>query len=114
MVRECIEEVGLEPVEYRYVATISCNNIALEQLAIVHVYLCEAWAGTLIETAAMKPYWFDIEQIPYENMMDNDKAWLPQVLAGDIIRAYFELNENYEMIEPPIIEKIEDKPKQLC
>ena len=97
MVRECTEEVGLIPTEYEYAAEITCNNTGINQLAIVNVYLCSAWEGTLIETDEMKPYWFDINAIPYESMMDDDKYWLPLVLSGKKIKATFELDKDYVM-----------------
>lgn len=90
MIRECIEEVGLKPTEYSLVAELYFNDDG-----IVYTYLCNSWEGKLIETDEMKPFWFDINNIPFDNMMDDDKHWLPFVLKGKKIRAFFELDENY-------------------
>lgn len=97
MIRECIEEVGLQPTEYEYMAEISFNQIVDDErsVAIVYVYVCKSWTGNLIETEEMKPYWFDINNIPFDKTMDNDKYWLPLVLAGKKIIASFDLDENY-------------------
>lgn len=97
MVRECIEEVGLQPTEYEYMAELSFNQLVDNErsIAIVHVYICRAWEGTLIETDEMKPHWFDINNIPYDKTMDDDKYWLPLVLSGKKIIASFDLDENY-------------------
>lgn len=97
MVRECNEEVGLIPTDFEYVAEIVCNNTGINQLAVVHVYICKSWCGTLIETDEMKPCWFNLDAIPYESMMDDDKYWLPLVLGGKKIKATFELDQNYVM-----------------
>lgn len=100
MIRECIEEVGLKPINYNYVARIVFNRVIDGEVnaSIVHVYTCSEWVGKLIETSEMKPFWFDLNAIPYDRMMDNDKYWLPQVLNGEKIKAIFELTEDYQTI----------------
>lgn len=30
----------------------------------------------------MRPQWFDIKDIPYEQMWEDDKIWLPELLKG--------------------------------
>jgi len=49
MIRECIEEVGLEPVDYEYVARLSFSQPSENRLSISHIYICKTWKGTLIE-----------------------------------------------------------------
>lgn len=97
MIRECIEEVGLKPIDYEYVAELTFINTVNNEkrIAIGHVYIVKSWSGVLIETDEMKPYWFDINNIPYDKMMDDDKYWLPLILSGKKIVASFELDENY-------------------
>jgi 8-oxo-dGTP pyrophosphatase MutT (NUDIX family) len=106
MIRECIEEVGLEPVEYEYMAELSCNQLVGDEksTAVIHVYICKNWTGDLIETDEMKPYWFDINDIPYDKTMDDNKYWLPLVLDGKKIVANFDLNENYVTLNHDIKE----------
>lgn len=93
MIRECIEEVGLKPIDYEYMAEISFINNQ-KNIALVHVYIVKSFSGNLIETEEMNPYWFDLNNIPYDRMMDNDKYWLPLVLDGKKIKGCFELDEN--------------------
>jgi hypothetical protein len=31
----------------------------------------------------MKPEWFDLNTIPYENMWDDDKIWMPRIIDGE-------------------------------
>lgn len=33
-----------------------------------------------VETEEMKPQWWNISQIPYEQMWESDKIWLPRIL----------------------------------
>lgn len=108
MIRECIEEIGLKPLEYDYVGEVTFNQIMDGErgLAVVHVYICKKWSGSLIETGEMKPFWFDINHIPYDKTMDDDKYWLPLVLSGQKIIAHFQLDENFEIIDYKI-EKVD-------
>ena len=106
MIRECIEEVGLRPTKYEYVAEVSFNQLVDDNrtVAIVHVYICRSWDGELIETDEMKPHWFDINNIPYDKTMDDDKYWLPLVLDGKKIIATFELDDQYGTLDYSIDE----------
>ena len=62
----------------------------------------------------MRPKWFPIEDIPYDQMWADDRHWLPLVLKGSHFRAHFtfrgqstlteyvvqELSANQSAIEP--------------
>lgn len=51
------------------------------------IFLVEDWEGEPEESEEMKPQWFDIDKIPFENMWDGDEKWMPQVLKGEYINA---------------------------
>lgn len=106
MIRECIEEVGLKPVLYKYMAKIVFEEIIDKELCevIVYVYTCTKWGGILVETEEMKPYWFDLNNIPYDKTMEDDKYWLHYVLDNKKIIANFKLDENYNTIDYSIKE----------
>jgi ADP-ribose pyrophosphatase YjhB (NUDIX family) len=53
----------------------------------VYVFLITKWEGELEETEEMgKPEWFDIDKLPFEEMMPVDRIWLPLVLSGQRIK----------------------------
>jgi hypothetical protein len=52
----------------------------------------------------MKPQCFKINKLPYKNMWDDDKYWLPLVLKGKSVEADFLFNENQKMIDKEIKE----------
>ena len=114
MVRECIEEVGLQPTEYEYMAELSFNQIVNgeRRVSIIHAYLVHSWKGTLKETDEMKPYWFDLNNIPYDKTMDDSKYWFPPVLEGKKIIADFELDNNYITLNHDIKEVKTCKPNR--
>ena len=57
---------------------------------IVHVYVVREWTGEPQETGEMKPEWFSVSRIPYDEMWPADCHWLPQVLEGKSVTARFE------------------------
>ena len=64
----------------------------------VHLFLAKDWAGTPKESEEMAPKWFKFDEIPYGQMWDDDKFWLPRVLKGEKIEADFIFKEG-EKIE---------------
>lgn len=59
----------------------------------VHLFLAKEWQGEPAESEEMKPAWFAFSEIPYENMWDDDKHWLPLVLEGKKLEADFVFRE---------------------
>lgn len=46
----------------------------------VHIFMIEDFSWDVVESEEIKPYWFDINNIPYKKMWADDKIWLPSVL----------------------------------
>jgi len=65
----------------------------------VHVFFIEKWEGNLNESEEMKPKWFEIDEIPYEQMWSDDIHWLPRVLKGEKVNGKFTFNEKDELTE---------------
>lgn len=53
---------------------------------VMHIYLVSLWEGTPRETDEMTIEWFDIKDIPYDQMWENDRKWLREVLQGKKVR----------------------------
>ncbi|KAF9313556.1 hypothetical protein BG003_005061 [Podila horticola] len=47
-----------------------------------HVYKAHEYHGEIRECDEMRPQWFDFKDIPYEQMWEDDKTWLPELLKG--------------------------------
>ena len=96
-VREAYEEIAvkIDPKELKRVATIEFRFDKIpekqdwNQTVAVFVAQWHPKMGEPQETEEMKPFWCEIEKIPYDRMWDTDHYWLPQVLAGEIIQATF-------------------------
>lgn len=96
-IRELKEEVEVctnsEFVEK--IATVEFHNIKSDgEMFIIrgHVYLIRKWEGEPQETEEISnPTWFDINNLPFDEMMPADKVWVPYVLSGKkiIVKASF-------------------------
>ncbi|TVQ24778.1 MAG: 8-oxo-dGTP diphosphatase [Spirochaetaceae bacterium] len=87
-VRETQEEVGVTPIDLQSVATLSfafADGYGLR----CEVFLASRWTGTLTETDEAVPFWSPLEAIPYDAMWQDDRYWLPEVLAGREVAGYF-------------------------
>jgi len=73
----------------------------------VHVFLAEKWKGLPKETEEMKPGWFSFGSIPYGEMWQDDRHWLPLVLEGKKVKARFVFGKDNEAIEGMGIEEVD-------
>jgi 8-oxo-dGTP diphosphatase len=72
----------------------------------VDVYTTRNWEGEPEETDEMKPKWFSIEDIPYDEMWLDDAHWLPLVLGDKKIDCEFCFNKEGTYIESHIFHRI--------
>ncbi len=47
----------------------------------------------------MRPEWFSIENIPYDDMWADDPYWLPRVLEGDKVDFSFTFDSDGDLVE---------------
>lgn len=91
VVRETKEEIQVRPQELAKVAELNfyLHRERAEKANdfYVEVYFCRQWEGEPVETEEMAPKWFKTDDLPYDEMWDDDRYWLPKVLAGQQIVA---------------------------
>ena len=94
-IRETEEEVKIKPKKLEKVAIFDFYfpEHRKEHNQQVHVFLIREWEGEPEETEEMKPQWFKTEIIPYDEMWDDDKYWLPHILEGKKLKAKFFFDE---------------------
>lgn len=71
----------------------------------VYLFLVKDWDGEPSESEEMLPKWFKFSEIPYKSMWDDDKHWLPLILANKKIEADFIFKEG-EIIDKYNIREI--------
>ena len=55
----------------------------------VHVYRASGLHGTPVETDEAVPLWVDLDAIPYDRMWEDDRLWLPLLVAGQRFSGYW-------------------------
>lgn len=99
-IRECQEEIGVTPTHFYQVAE---NDFQAELEndpwnMYGYVYFCDEWDGEPVETEEMAPQWFNIADIPYKYMWQDDEFWLPHVLEGKKVAARFTFDEEDNLL----------------
>lgn len=96
MIRECQEEIGVTPQNYKSAGIMMFDEpFGLKRERVqIHIFICTTWTGTPGESEEMIPGWHPINSLPFNNMWSADVHWLPTVLAGNIIKADFRLDDD--------------------
>lgn len=87
--RELREEVGLTASALLPVGQLQFSFIDESPDLLVHLFTVEEYEGVVAETDEMKPAWFLINEVPYDEMWPDDRYWLPQVLSGQVCQGRF-------------------------
>jgi 8-oxo-dGTP diphosphatase len=58
------------------------------------VFVCRNWRGEPRGSDELDPEWFALEQVPYDEMWDDARRWLPSVLGGASVRRTFVFGED--------------------
>ena len=87
-VREVQEELGVTPVGLKRGGTLHFQFLDGYKLHVA-VFTAANCLGQPIETDEATPLWKAVDQIPYEEMWQDDPHWLPLVLAGTQFSGYF-------------------------
>jgi len=70
----------------------------------VHIFYTKEFKGNPTESEEMKPQWFDIAEIPYNQMWSDDKYWLPLFLKGKRFKGKFLFDKFNEIIDYSLLE----------
>ena len=90
-IREVQEELGVTPLQVSERGELSFQF--LDGLALhVRVYVALDHAGEPMETEEAVPLWVDQSAFPYDQMWEDDRFWVPHMLAGRgfALRAVFD------------------------
>ena len=84
MLRETMEEINVTPTNYQKHGVLRFDMYVKGEhvLEDVHVFTTTEFAGEPCETEEMRPSWFDLKQIPWEQMYPTDKMWLPWLIKN--------------------------------
>ena len=89
--RETLEEVGIEARDASLMAELKFVERAGAQW-LGYAFVASDYEGTPIETAEARPFWVPLDRIPYDEMWEVDRIWLPEMLAGRPLKGEFLFN----------------------
>ena len=65
----------------------------------VHVFLVRSWKGEPQETVEIRPVWAKMRDLPFTQMWDDAKFWLPKILTGQKISGIFTFDNDLKVIK---------------
>jgi 8-oxo-dGTP diphosphatase/2-hydroxy-dATP diphosphatase len=89
LVREMQEESGLTPTKFEKRAVMYFEFKGGPDIIEVNLFFIDEYEGELIETEEMKPKWFDVNNLPWGDMWNDDPIWYPLFLDGKKFEANF-------------------------
>ena len=80
--RECHEELEITVSNLEYCGQHRFQFVDGYSIH-VWVYRTRDFKGVPVETPEARPLWVRQDEIPYDQMWEDDKFWLPMVIAGE-------------------------------
>ena len=96
--RETKEEAGVEIKEMNKLGVLEFKYQDGSGNMEVHIFYVKEFRGSPAESEEMKPRWFDVNEIPYNQMWPDDKYWLPMFLDGKKFKGKFLFDKSNEII----------------
>ncbi len=80
--REVEEEIRVSVKEMEKKGIITFEFQDSQETLEVHIFHISEFKGEPTESEEMKPQWFNVDEIPFEEMWSDDKHWVPLFLEG--------------------------------
>jgi 8-oxo-dGTP pyrophosphatase MutT (NUDIX family) len=95
-IREIQEEIGVrvDSADLKTVGTLKFDfneNADWEQECTL--FIVDRWTGEPGESEEMRPRWYALNALPFEEMWIDDPHWLPRILKGEKIHGEFLFNK---------------------
>lgn len=87
-VRETQEELHVTPLNPAKVGELFFAMTHIPDIHC-HVFRATEWEGTATETAEAVPLWTSFDELPFDEMWEDDRHWLPLMIEGTHFLARF-------------------------
>ena len=87
-IRETNEELLINPLNVRAAGELFFHAEDMPRIH-GHVFVATDFEGTPSETDEAIPIWYKLDELPFDEMWDDDRLWLSEVLAGKTVQGYF-------------------------
>lgn len=98
-IRELQEESGLVVAD-KDLQQVALINFYFDGNPVFecYVFVTTAWQGEPVETEEMKPQWYSVANLPFEEMWAADVKWIPLILNGETIEAEVNFNADGSVV----------------
>lgn len=86
--RETAEEVGVDAEQARLAAVLRFIDLEDDDW-LGYIFVAAAHRGSPHPTPEAIPAWFPVTQLPFDEMWEDDRYWLPRVLNGERLEGTF-------------------------
>ncbi|PIU75127.1 MAG: DNA mismatch repair protein MutT [Candidatus Portnoybacteria bacterium CG06_land_8_20_14_3_00_39_12] len=104
MEREIQEEAGVELKDLRKVGIIDFEFKDNPEILQVHLFRSDDFFGEPIESEEMKPQWFHVDEIPFDDMWPDDRYWIPLFLSGKKFKGKFLFGKSDVISDKELVE----------
>lgn len=102
--RELFEECGISVERMEKMGTIDfCWNCRPDVME-VNFFKIKNFLGIPAESEEMRPQWFDVEKIPFDEMWQDDKHWMPLFLNDKKFKGKFLFDGSDNILEKDLKE----------
>ena len=102
--REVKEESGIDVVQIKKVGLIDFEFQGNPEILEVHIFRADDFYGEPTEGEEMKPQWFEIKDIPYNDMWPDDKYWMPLLFSGKKFKGKFLFGPGDSILHKELLE----------
>ncbi|MDO8435992.1 MAG: 8-oxo-dGTP diphosphatase [bacterium] len=87
--RELMEEIGIKVQDFQHLGVLDFSWKNKPEILQVHIFKASDFIGVPSESEEMKPEWFSVNEIPFQEMWQDDKHWLPLFLENKKFQGKF-------------------------
>ena len=102
--REVKEEVDIEVQDLRLLGILTFTSPSRPDPIEMHIFKTLEFIGEPSESEEMRPEWFDVAQLPWQDMWSSDAYWYDLFLADKKFVGKFEFDANDQVLEHTISE----------
>lgn len=105
--RELFEEAGIHAYDLNKKGVVEFEYLDTGDNMEVHIFMACDYTGSPVESEEMFPKWFNVQEIPFDQMWPDDLYWLPVFLKNKNFKGKF-VFENKDKIISHELEVLND------
>lgn len=97
--REVLEETGLKVEKLSEVGKVNFFfENSNEPVWVVHIFSAKIFSGTEMPSEEGLLEWFDLKNLPFNEMWPDDRYWYPMLLSGKRFEGDFHYTKGFEKL----------------